>query len=43
MSASSFGKPTLFDRVLITFALVQSRIHPKLSSLIPPKSIAPGW
>jgi|SRR5688572_20552960 hypothetical protein len=39
MSASSFGKPTLFDRVLIIFAPVQSRIHPKASSIAIYKAI----
>jgi hypothetical protein len=32
MSASSFGKPTLFDRVLIIFSPARSRIHPKTVS-----------
>jgi hypothetical protein len=31
------------DRVLIIFALVRSRMHPKAPSSIPPKSMAPGW
>jgi hypothetical protein len=41
-SASTFGRPTPFDIVPITFAPVWSRRHPKLSSLTPPKSNTPG-